>query len=213
LERECANRSLATNGSFNSLTIDLDDVGEFPSAVFEGIAGNPSITRLTIILASQSFCGNTAVLPVIGAGFRSVKTLSFELFWKPFPVGRASNEEKSPQQMFDVLCDHMCAKACIGHRYSQISFIDGYSQNNARIKSNPAWDSRMSPALLLNWQREQETLTHENSSVIKVAVQAINKGVPYCSATNLMPVDLSASSATGIFVLLKSRLRKSNSSS
>jgi hypothetical protein len=156
LEHECANRSFTTNGSFSSLTINLDDVGEFPSAVFEGIAGNPSITRLTIILASQSFRGNTAVLPLIGAGFGTVKTLSFELFWKPFPVGRASNEEKSPQQMFDVLCGHMCVKFCIGHGYSQISFIDGYSQNDAMIKSNPACDSSMSPALLLNWLREQE---------------------------------------------------------
>jgi hypothetical protein len=74
------------------------------------------------------------------------------------------------------------------------------------IKSNDLWDSRFSPSLVLNSLRRQPG--RRLLGVSGIVMKRVNQGVFYSQATNLVPCDLSASSASAIFDILHSSCLK-----
>jgi hypothetical protein len=68
----------------------------------------------------------------------------------------------------------------------------------SRLKSNTVWDSEFSPTLVLNCLRRQSGGCPP-AILWGLAIRRISQGILYEYATNLVPLDLSASSASAIF--------------
>jgi hypothetical protein len=90
-----------------------------------------------------------------------------------------------------------------GHAISRLSV-------NEKVSSNILWDSLFSPALVVNWLKQQQQkatppTVQLNHRLSEMAIRAINRGNAYRSATNLFHCDLTPSSASAIFHLVSTQ--------
>jgi hypothetical protein len=92
-------------------------------------------------------------------------------------------------------------------RSNQSHAVSRLSTNYWLKQSNHLWDSVFSPALVVNWLKQQQQKATPPTGqwdhrLSGMAIRAINRGNVYRSATNLTPCDLTPSSASAIFHLV-----------
>jgi hypothetical protein len=85
--------------------------------------------------------------------------------------------------------------------------VSRLSTNSWLEESNRLWDSVFSPALVVNWLKQQQQKATPptgqlNNNLSGMAIRAINRGNAYRSATNLTPCDLTPSSVSAIYHLV-----------
>jgi hypothetical protein len=106
-----------------------------------------------------------------------------------------------PQEALEKLAEVLTTIPNDGHSVSRLSACLRGGE------SNRLWDSLFSPALVVNWLKQQQQkatpptgqLNHRLSGI---AIRSINRGKAYRSATNVPPCDLEPSSASAIFHLI-----------
>jgi hypothetical protein len=113
-----------------------------------------------------------------------------------------SSSLKAEQHAFDRLTKLLESSPSKIHGLSHFVMAFPYSRLKPLIKSNSVWDSRFSPALLLNCLHQQKR-GRPSAYVVVLATQRINQGILYKNATSLVPWDLSISSATAIFDMFR----------
>jgi hypothetical protein len=104
------------------------------------------------------------------------------------------------QETMGHLTKGLASRSSHGHAMSRLSI-------NEKVDSNRLWDSLFSPALVVNWLKQQQQKVALqtgpwNHRLSGMAIRAINRGNGYRSATNLIPYDLAPSSASAIFHLV-----------
>jgi hypothetical protein len=104
--------------------------------------------------------------------------------------------QRSRQETLEQLAKVLASGSSHGHAISRLS-------TNELVTSNPLWDSVFSPALVVNWlkQQQQKPTGQLNHRLSGLAIRAINQGAGFRGATNLIPCDLAPSSASAIFLL------------
>jgi hypothetical protein len=204
-----------------SLTIQLEaHPGYLSKKMIDGIAKNTNIKSLSIDCGdwgSETLFGGKAPEWVVDL-FRCVVLPSRSLECLVFVANRNfRNEPKHPmcrQAAFDqvtgrvksrLYVEKLVEKRCFSaHHVHSVSKFRLQSQ--PPLKSNAYWDSVLfSPALVLNCLRRQLGGSPPGS-LAALAVLRINQGILYSFATNLIPCDLSASSAGATFYILRSSL-------
>jgi hypothetical protein len=204
------------NPALMSLTIQSEAYpGYLSKKMIDGIAKNTNIKSLSIDCedwGSETLSGGKAPKWVVEL-FRCVVLPSRSLECLVFAANRTfRNEPKHPvcrQAAFDQLTrrlksrrwdfDRRCWLALNAHSVSKFRL-----RSKPPLKSNEDWDSLLfSPALVLNClHRQLGGIPPGNTAAL--AVQRVNQGVLYSFATNLIPCDLSVSSASATFVILRS---------
>jgi hypothetical protein len=79
-----------------------------------------------------------------------------------------------------------------------------------KVKCNDYWDTMISPWLVYNWLHRKpdkpplcKIPALLSTGLVGVATQAVNQGLAYAETSNLVPHDVSTSSATVLFCLLR----------
>jgi hypothetical protein len=97
---------------------------------------------------------------------------------------------------------------CIGRAPSACGLR---SPRHWKVKCDGFWDNSISPWLVCNWlhmmpgeeQPSSKIPVLLSTELVGVASQAVNQGIVYANASNLVPHHLSTSSATVLFCLLR----------
>jgi hypothetical protein len=106
------------------------------------------------------------------------------------------------QQAFDRLGEALDFPSHKRHCVAQLHFTFPHMRyDKPRLKSNMLWDSEFSPTLVLNCLRRQPGGC-PSATLLGLASRRINQGILFEYATNLVPLDLSASNATAIYEAL-----------
>jgi hypothetical protein len=207
------------NPALVSLTIQSEaHPGYLSKKMIDGIAKNANIKSLSIDCEDWGFKTRSGgkVPEWVVELFRCVVLPSSSLECLVFVANRNwRNEPKHPvcrQAAFDQLTrwlmirvwdsDKHCYLALPPYNAHSVSIFQ--LRSKPPIKSNAYWDSALfSPALVLNCLHRQVG-GNPPGNMATLAVQRINQGVLYSFATNLIPCDLSASSAGVIFDILRS---------
>jgi hypothetical protein len=177
---ECTGAVFSANPSFESLTLTAENEDhpmrfeKMSSAMLDGIMHNKNLKCLNI------------VFPHYGM-----------------------DPKKAMEQLAEVLATipkgHSVSRLSADCRRCRRGIV--YPVVLESVESNRLWDSLFSPALVVNWLKQQQQkatpptgqLNHRLSGM---AIRAINRGIAYHSATNVVPCDLEPSSASAIFHLI-----------
>jgi hypothetical protein len=212
-----------TNPAFTSLTIVPSIPRHGPKVLsgemLDGIALNKSVATLTIDVQHwTSFDWDEEIPEFISSLFSrlicasSSSIRSLELVSGNFYICLCEPAESHRPNGFDLLIERLTSLAVDMSRHRLASFRMTCAHNNFAPPrtSTQLWDSHFSPALLLNCLRRQRG-GYPSITYSGLAVRNINRGVLYRSASNLIPWDLSPSSSSVIFAILRSSIPRSES--
>jgi hypothetical protein len=209
---EGEDKLFVSNPVFQSLTFRVQY--NIPSSkLLECISESKTINHLTVQCHDSKDEDKRRILDILRTQCvgrdSSVKEFTIEVIvysfpWHSFIMGDA-------QRFFDQWTQYICNGCNKGlARHSGLSsfrfaFSDG--RYNPFIKSNPKWDSFLVPSLAMNWSCRQRRVESSPSALDEIctmvwAVRAVNQGSAYRGATNVVPCDLSPSSASVIFDML-----------
>jgi hypothetical protein len=214
------------NPALVSLTIESGGLleTELSKKMIDGIAKNTNIKSLLIDCddwGTYTDFGRQVPCWVIEL-LRDAVLTSSSLECLLFAVNRNRDYEPRSSACKQAAFDHLTSELvsrirvwdCDKRRYSvrpahQVHSVSKFQVRSQRpLKSNACWDSVLfSPALVLNClHRLQGGSPPGNTAAL--AVLRINQGILYSFATNLIPCDLSVSSASTTFYVLRSGLFK-----
>jgi hypothetical protein len=195
LEFNDCEASFAANPAFQSLTIDASARSQLSLKLLHGMACNTSMKHLTIDCydwASQSkhtLIGDLFRIVVLENSRLQSLTLVSRYDWD------AGNS--SLQDLQRALIPHLDSNTM--HGLSTFRFSN---HRRKLFRATEEWDSSFSPALVLNCLCRRQGGCPP-AGVSGLAIRSINKGALYRRATNLVPCDRSASSATSILYILR----------
>jgi hypothetical protein len=127
---------------------------------------------------------------------------------------------KSPKRLTILLDTHMkstevqdileqltisfcCSQVTTSHSLSSVQFVSQPGQiHKIVLKSNCAWDSKVSPSLIVNWLHEQKTGKSADllgGHALGHMIRAINRGTAHARAANVVSRDRTVSCACAIF--------------
>jgi hypothetical protein len=173
--------------------ITIDSSWRIPSdTILDGIAHNKSIRNLTIVFVPGSI--DSVFSRVMLRSCCSVQSLT--VVFAP----------RKPQHAVDLLSEDLDSLVLSAHSLTRFCVRFPNMRRQPPMKSNRMWDSRFSPALLLNYLRSQPG--GNPSKFPGLAVQSINRGVLYKCASSLVACDLTSSSAGVIFGILRQGSRR-----
>jgi hypothetical protein len=220
---ECAGETFAANPAIESLTLSASKSAQLSPKVLDGLARNQGIRHLTIVWGDwtnsfnigwgdnwtdHSFTLQIAawIIPL----FRTVvlrseghlQRLTFEFSGYPLHTFRSSYEStRFHQTAFEQLTQYLDLHLKNDHRVSNLQLTFPTVEYKTCIRSNRLWDSRFSPALVLNCLHGQQS--YPSQRVSGLAIRTINQGALFRNATNLVPWDLSMSSASAIYDVVR----------
>jgi hypothetical protein len=210
--REITGESFAVNPAIISLTIDAGIHGQLSSTLIDGIARNGGITHLTMKCSDWlNFDARNSEPPSwIGTVFRRVllsntsrvESITLVSIYNSFDFSDYYLQIHNLQDSFDKLAHQVCSQSTNRHGLSSFRLTFPKSSYKPCITSSELWDSQFVPSLLLN------RLSEHAQGCPGLMVQRINQGVLYRSSTNLIPCNLSTSSASAIFLILGRLIRK-----
>jgi hypothetical protein len=207
LYSEAQDDSFAINPCFESLTIAASGSTQLSLKLLEGIVQNKRLTRLTVECHFDSSSeepdwNNDLFRGVVFVRSSNLQCLTLASRYDAFDFDSDSVSLESEQDAFDGLTEVLESQSNSKHGLSRFLFSFPHSRLKPAIKSNSLWDARFSPSLLVNCLHRQPGGI-PSRSVAGFSIERINQGVLYRCATNLIPCDLSASSATAIFDVLR----------
>jgi hypothetical protein len=215
LEYECIGESFTVNPAFRSMSVPTPRFGsdaQLSPKMLDGIACNQGLDHLTV------HCGDLATSGrlerIIDIFRRVVLCRDSHLHMITFASGifywdkrSLQNEQGAFEQLTELLDPNLNSYhglSSLRWTFSHFSSWDNDIHGHLAIRSNSRWDARFSPALVLNWLKRHRV--YPSQPVSGLAIQRINQGGLYSYATNLVPWDLSTSSASAIYDMLRYRV-------
>jgi hypothetical protein len=221
LDYEAADEVFTVNPVCESITIAANGGKQLSPRLLEGIVRNKSMTRLTIDYRDLSFRDYYPEIPewnkalfnsVVFENESSLQVLILASRFDYFDFDGVATLLEMEQAAFVRLTQVLESQSNTKHGLSRFILTFPHSRLKPAIKSNDLWDARFSPSLLVNCLRRQPGGI-PSRNFAGHAIERINQGVLYQHATNLVPCNLSASSATAIFDILRCVLKNSRSRS
>jgi hypothetical protein len=194
------------NPAITSLTVTANWETKVSSNLLDSTTENKSIMKLTVDCPDWAH-RNPALCPdwinqllcrAVLDPSSSIRSLTFVSRYD-FVSGNQSMQKQ--QLVFHGLTQCLYPSFKGIHCLSKFHFAFPNSRYKPTINSNEKWDARFSPALILNCLQQQGGIP--TTSISGIAIKRINQGILYSMSTNLFPVDLSASSASAIFAVLR----------
>jgi hypothetical protein len=205
---ESSGESFAANPAFVSLTIDTNDNKPLSQKVLDGIARNKHMRDLTLVCwggdrnvvtgsVLVAFCcgqrrDGTHRRVSLVSNYNDVDRRYFER------MECSSDEYNAPFRDLDQSLDYFSTNE---HAISAFQLLFPLNRYNPPVKSTPRWDSKFSPCLVLNCLHALPGGCPP-ASLSGLAIQSINQGILFKHATDLVPADMSVSSASAIFELV-----------
>jgi hypothetical protein len=200
---DIAGKSFTANPAFESLAIAAQKDEKISPKLLDDIACG-SVKHLTMGSSEREWtCHDSQVdlaCRVISGRASGIQSLTLVSTYNFFSRQYEAFEDQ--QEAFDKLSKVLDSSSTNQHSLSSLRFAFPNSRRQMFINSNDVWDSRFSPALVLNWLSRHNG-NRPSLAVSGLALEKINQGHLYRCATNLMPADLSASSASAIFHVLQ----------
>jgi hypothetical protein len=206
-------KRFTANPAVTSITVSSWDMPERrPSAnIIKGIAANQSVTSLTIEFKGMFIDHWDSEEPkwisalLARAVFKGSSSIQSLVLKSRFAYGTFHSPVlKKQQHAFDRLTMHLDSLSLDAHRLSSFHLTFAHGRQPP-IKSTRSWDTRFSPALVLNYFLRQGRRCPA-LILSGLAVRSINQGVLYSKASNLVPWNLSVSSVGVIFSILRSSM-------
>jgi hypothetical protein len=194
---ESTGESFTTNPAFTSLTISTSS--PLSTKMLDGIACNKGLANL--FLDCDDWDNHDNALSILRDVFRHALQGNRTLKCLTFTSHDRKDRQKSPKSMqetFERLSKDLNLRSYNRHSVSRFDwdFLD--TTRKPRVKSNCWWDAGFSPALVLNCLNQQPGGCPPGH-LLDLAVRRINQGALFKYATNMVPCDLSTSSASVIF--------------
>jgi hypothetical protein len=217
---DCGDSPFTANIAFESLTVTVQK--KFPLKVMEGISANPNIQHLIVHHYRETQCNNTKrnVSELLRRKIKSLTAFTVQCFL----TSCEDSSCKAPhlQACFSDWCRFLCTgdnrKLIQSWELSsfRFEFEDGREEPFIKVnRAHPAerWDTLAMPSLALNWYRQTQqpqslspVVPAQEIRMIPLAIWAVNHGVVYRKTTNIIPLNMSASSSTVIYAMLQQNL-------
>jgi hypothetical protein len=211
LEYECIGEPFTANPAFHSMSVStsrLDSDAQLSPKMLDGIARNQGLDHLTVHCGDLGMSGRLERIADIfrrvvlrrDSHFRMITLASGFMHSDDRPL---PNEQGALEQLTELLDPSLNNNHCLSSL--RWTFPHNAWDNDIRghpaTRSNSRCDARFSPALVLNWLKRHRV--YPSQPVSGLAIQRINQGGLYSYATNLVPWDLSTSSASAIYDTLR----------
>jgi hypothetical protein len=203
--------SFTSNPAFEQLVLEDDDLRKtprLPQAVLEGLAGNKNTNCLTL----HSRLNEQSVEAIISGFFQiSAPAVGLSLVplvpWLTPFAGWDSTAQSFLSALTERIASDSSRKFGRSHGLSHFFFrVPGVECPS----SNATWDSLALPSLLLNWlhnrRKREASLVTAGPLKVQMAeftIRAVNQGSLIRNASNLIPYDLSTSSASVIYDVIR----------
>jgi hypothetical protein len=213
LFRETTGESFAVNPAFTSLTICARDYQTFSSTLIDGIECNGGIVHLTLECTDwpdnteRPNWMETVFRRVLLSNTSRVRCVTLVSSYNAFNFSADHQQIQNQQEAVNKLAHQVCSLSTKRHGLSSFRVTFPKSCYKPCITSSELWDARFVPSLLLNRLCEHEQGC-PSLGVSRLAVQRINQGILYRCTTNLVPFNLSTSSASAIFLVVSRLISK-----
>jgi hypothetical protein len=222
---DCDDTLFTANSGFESLTVRV--LQQFPLNVIEGISANSNIKHL-IVYHRTCVSPNNTLMNVLELLRRKIKTLT-ELTVQCHVLSFEASSGKTRddvEKCFRDWCKFLCSDSHKAITQSwelscfRFEFKDGreepYIKINKRDAMERKWDTVVVPSLTLNWYHQTwqrralstETPSQAEHRMMALAIRAINHGVVYRKATNVISSNPFSSYSTIIYEIVQRNTRQ-----
>jgi hypothetical protein len=220
---DCDKRLFTANAGFESVAILV--WGKFPLKMMEGISENSNIKHL-IVHHPRGLAPDhtpTNILEMLRRQIQSLNQLTIQctvFSWE----GRFDEARPAIDRCFrdwwELLCSDKNKAITQSWKLSsfRFEFQDGREEPFIKIRgwhpTESRWDTLVVPSLALNWYRQVRqrqslsTVTADKTEIrlLALAIRAVNHGVVYRKATNIIPSNPFSCHSTVIYHMLQQHM-------